>query len=92
MNSSSQREKLYTRELPKVEYPNNINVYYLRMDGKGCFDVGNIYIDRTYGTVIGTYGDANTLRINPVSTGTGTITVMDDNAADYGRNDKRRLL
>ena len=72
--------KTYTLELPKVEYPNNINVYYLRMDGKGCFDVGNIYIDRTYGPVIGTYGDANTLKINPVSTGTGTITVMDDNA------------
>lgn len=25
--------KTYTLELPKVEYPNNINVYYLRMDG-----------------------------------------------------------
>ena len=32
--------KTYTLELPKVEYPNNINVYYLRMDGNSLKQIG----------------------------------------------------
>ena len=72
-------KKTYTLQLPVLEHPNNLNAYYLRMEGN-CFSVGGIYIDRTYGTVIGTYGDSQTLKINPVKAGTGTLTIMDDNA------------
>ena len=69
--------KTYTLKLPKCYSRWMMTGFYIRTEGN-CFALGEIDIDRDYGTTIQTHSDC--LKINPIKAGTGTLILMDDNA------------